>query len=84
MTKLQSTERDEELFEGYCPAESGSTVSDILPQAINQQQDAQGSIYIFNWPRKPRFLKMGYAKASWKRETILGNSITQRQLPYME
>ena len=60
--KLPFAQRNERLFERYHPTGRGTTVSDILPQAINQQQDAQGSIYIFNWPREPGFLKIGYAK----------------------
>ena len=68
-SKLQFAQTDEELFERYHPTGNGSTVGDILPQAINQQQDEEGSIYIFDWPRTPGFLKIGYARASAEKRT---------------
>jgi hypothetical protein len=64
MTRLQFARRDEEIFERYRPAERGSTIIKILRRPINEHQDEQGSIYIFNWPRTPGFLKIGYAKVS--------------------
>jgi hypothetical protein len=63
-SELQFAESDEELFERYNPTGRGSTVSDILPMKITKEQHEQGWIYIFNWPRAPGFLKIGYARAS--------------------
>lgn len=61
---LSIAARNEDLFELFHSTGRGNTVSDILPKVINQRQAAQGSVYIFNWPRQTRFLKIGYAKRS--------------------
>ncbi len=62
--KLPIAPRNEDLFELLHSTGRGNKVSDILPKVINQRQAAQGSVYIFNWPRQPRFLKIGYAEKS--------------------
>ena len=62
--KLPIAPRNEDLFELFHSTGRGNTVSDILPKVINHRQAAQGSVYIFNWPRQPRFLKIGYAEKS--------------------
>jgi len=63
-TKLQLIQKGETLFERFEPSRRGSSVLDILKQAINPIQDLWGPLYIFSWPRQPGFLKIGYAKKS--------------------
>ncbi|ETN39980.1 uncharacterized protein HMPREF1541_04255 [Cyphellophora europaea CBS 101466] len=60
---------EEELFEPYRTRSRTNSVQHLLPLKINQEQYKWGWIYIFDWPRAPGFLKIGYAKASAEKRT---------------
>ncbi|KAJ9607826.1 hypothetical protein H2200_007905 [Cladophialophora chaetospira] len=55
--------RQDELFEPFYRHQS-QNIGDILSQDINAKQHATGSVYVFEWPRAPGLLKIGFAKES--------------------
>ncbi|WPG99677.1 Hypothetical protein R9X50_00249600 [Acrodontium crateriforme] len=56
----QCWEQRDMTFEPY--PNNPQAITKLIRRQINPTQDKQGSIYIFDWPQAPGFIKIGYAK----------------------